>query len=83
MNLMVILRCLKAYRYDYLLNFHEKAFTFKTLYQGSSYATAYNSYNVFDSNKMLAFLKLPVNCLLGSWYYDIKYAYKIHQMKRF
>ena len=54
---------------------------YKTFDRGSSYSTAYNSYNFCHRSKLLAVLKLPVNCLLWSWYSDTEYASNAHQMK--
>ena len=44
---------------------------------GSSYCEAYNSYNFCDRHKLIAVLNLPVNCLLGSLYCDLKYAFNV------
>ena len=57
----------------------KRSLPYKTFYSGSSYSAAYNSYNFCDRNKLFAVLNLPVNCPLGSWYFDIKYALKVYQ----
>ena len=33
-NIMLISLCLKAYRYDYMLNFNERSLSYKTFFQG-------------------------------------------------
>ena len=53
---------------------------YKTFYLGPSYSSFYNSYNFCDRRNMFATLNLPVNCLFGSWYCDLKYAFKVYHM---
>ena len=55
-----------------MLNFNENVLPYISFYSGSTYSTAYNSYNVCDRSKLFAVLKLPVDCLLGSWYFHLK-----------
>ena len=54
-----------------------------TFYSGSSYSTAYNSWNFFDRSKLIAVLEWSVNCLLEICYINLKYELKNYQMKIF
>ena len=53
---------------------------YKTCYLGSSYSEAYCSYILCHRHKLFAVLNLPVYFLLGSWYFDLKYAFKVYPM---
>ena len=55
---------------------------YNTFYLGSSYSAANNSTNFVDRRKLFAVLNFQVNCLLWSWYCDLKYAlnFQVHQM---
>ena len=54
-----------------------------TFSSGSSYSTAYNSWNFCDRSKLFAILKWSVNCLLETCYINLKYELKNYQMKIF
>ena len=78
---MVILWCLMAYNFDYMLNSMKMSLPYKILHSGSTYSEPYNSYNFCDRSKLFAAFNSPVNCLLGTWYCDLKCALKSCQMK--
>ena len=59
----------------------KRSLPYKTFYLGSSYSAAHSSYHFCDRSKLFAVLNLPVNCLLGSWYCDVKYALQVYKMK--
>ena len=64
-----------------MFNFNEKiCLPHNIFHSGSSYSAAYNSYNFVDRRKLFAALNSQVNCLIGLWYCDLKYAFKFYQM---
>ena len=54
-----------------------------TISSGLSYSTAYNSWSFCDRSKLFAVLEWSVNCLLETYYFNLKYVLKNYQMKLF
>ena len=60
-----------------MLYFKMKRFIlYITFSSGSSYSTAYNSWSYCDRSKLFAVLEWPLNCLLETCYFNLKYVLK-------